>query len=283
MQRVLVTYADSNFEKAAERLIEEAKKTDFFQQYFSYNKSDLPESVLKSSLLRYKKGGGYWSWKPSLVLKTFEKLSMGDILVYMDAGCQLYKHKEWNKFSKILLTYDSIFFNLYSPINNYVKRETLDFFRNEDLFVDKWNNNNIFAGGVFILKKTELNIRLMQKWHSIMFTHPELVLDINPQERDKELPCFIEHRHDQSILTLLLYNYIDEYKIKLLWENFENRSPFGQAIFAARNKDSKEIKIKPINIISFIYWHNLRLPIIYFVKSVKNNLSSLLKSILREK
>ena len=283
MQRILVTYADSNFEKAAERLIEEAKRTDFFQQYYSYKKSDLAESVLQSSLLRCEKGGGYWSWKPSLILKTFEQLSLGDIVVYVDAGCQLYKQNEWNKFFKILQTYDSIFFNLYSPLKKWIKIETLDYFRHEKLFDEKWKDEFMFAGGVFIIKKTDLNIRLMQKWHSIMFTHPELVIDINPEERDKESTCFIEHRHDQSILTLLLYNYMDDFKIKALWQNFENPSPFGQAIFAARNENFKEIEIKPINKISYIYWHNLRLPIIYFVRSVKNKLHSLLTFFFKRK
>ena len=37
--------------------------------------------------INYKRGGGYWLWKPYIIFRELSKISENDILVYCDAGC----------------------------------------------------------------------------------------------------------------------------------------------------------------------------------------------------
>lgn len=269
MEFFLTTYADSNFQHASDRLISEAKSIALFQSCISYSRIDLTNEMLQSPLLEYEKGGGYWSWKPYVVLKTFESMEIGDVLVYVDAGCQLYRHKEWYKFQKILLSFDSIFFNIQAPIERWVKRDVLNYFRERNMFNEKWINDNLFAGGVFFIKKTDSNIDLMKLWHSIMFSNHKLLLDVSLDEKIYESSNFIEHRHDQSVLSILLYNFIDKCNVRALPANFEVPSPFGQAIFAARNNTANIIELKS-NFLSYTFWYKFYIPVFCFFKKCVN-------------
>lgn len=40
-------------------------------------------------MLTNQRGSGYWIWKPYLILKKLEEISDADIVIYVDAGCEL--------------------------------------------------------------------------------------------------------------------------------------------------------------------------------------------------
>ena len=54
-----------------------------------FSERDLPKDFFKGfSPKIYRRGYGYWIWKPYIVSKMMSRLNDGDILVYTDAGTQ---------------------------------------------------------------------------------------------------------------------------------------------------------------------------------------------------
>lgn len=91
-----------------------------------------------------------------------------------------------------------------------------------------------------------------------MYNNINLLLDVAHEEKSNQLNTFIEHRHDQAILSLLLMQstYI---KIKQKWENFEARAIGGQAIYAARSKAKFQRKDNP-HILKYLFRHYFMYP-----------------------
>jgi len=80
---------------AGNRILEQANATQKFDKTTFYSMDDLrndpdfwtPHSKFVESNER---GIGYWIWKPYLIKKTMEQMVDGDILLYLDAGCEIY-------------------------------------------------------------------------------------------------------------------------------------------------------------------------------------------------
>ena len=85
---VFATFADSRYGRAMERIKRETENFGFDERYF-FSERDLPKDFFKGfSPKIYRRGYGYWIWKPYIVNKMMNRLNDGDILVYTDAGTQ---------------------------------------------------------------------------------------------------------------------------------------------------------------------------------------------------
>jgi hypothetical protein len=81
---------------AGKRLVEQAKNLNIFNETILYTseylKKDVDfwnehhEFINKNWNWR---GHGYWLWKPYIIKKTMENMNDGDILLYLDCGCEL--------------------------------------------------------------------------------------------------------------------------------------------------------------------------------------------------
>ena len=139
------------------------------------------------------------------------------VIVYADAGCRLQPNmEEWKKWFNIMMQSD-VLLTAYRPdfdygwqnyfhtssvqIKTWTKKTTIIFF--DRLYGAKyWHNYRKILGGMVIVKNQSPLIRL---WLEITFQHPELVMDPIDAELQDQDSCFVEHRHDQSILTPLAY------------------------------------------------------------------------------
>ena len=102
MRKIFLTFGDGglNFIEARDRLMREAASTGMFDEIRGYDWSDIKDSIVLSSPLRqYKRGCGYWLWKPAIINAVLEELNDGDILVYCDSGDSLSRSsRQWRKF-----------------------------------------------------------------------------------------------------------------------------------------------------------------------------------------
>ena len=88
----LVSFADSRMHRSIKRLFKQAKKFDFFDNYFLLNENDISlgfRNKFKDKLIFGSKGYGYWCWKPDIILNILNKINNDDCLLYLDAGCHL--------------------------------------------------------------------------------------------------------------------------------------------------------------------------------------------------
>ena len=200
---VFVTFADSKYVSATERLRMETVGFDFDERYFLSEK-DLPRDFFKGfSPQLYRRGYGYWIWKPYVVKQVLEKLSPGDILVYSDCGNQ------WVARAKAR-------FDQY--VNMLSKEKPIVTFQQQHLEKD-WTKGDVFQhicphdieryavtlqiwSGCFLMIKTEQTISLIDQWNEIAQKHRDLFTDRVSKYPNTEF--FQENRHDQSCFSLLV-------------------------------------------------------------------------------
>ena len=242
----LITYADKNYHWASKLLLCEARSLRLFDQMHCYTPDEISEFLSDKWIAKEKRGAGYWIWKPYISLLELEKMQDGDILIYVDAGCSLRKTDRWEKYFEILHRKDAIFMHFDNVINYgftptlrcWTKKNAIDFFllSNSD---NSWIDKSQFIGGCFFLKKTDATIRFIKEWSDFMNSHQDLVCDTTDNEKIQD-SAFIEHRHDQAILSLLLYTSQDDYNFEYLPEEIECHDYHDnnyRAVIASRRSD----------------------------------------------
>jgi hypothetical protein len=251
MEKVLLTFANNEFDISRKQLIKEAKALKIFTKYLNYSPNDLPKELSESLFLKAKKGAGYWIWKPVIIQMALENLKNGDILVYLDSGSTVLNSKEWNNLLSKLNDFESIYFRYNENVNynwddftfnktklGYWCHKTFkDFFESCKGDIDWYSIDKILAGAI-IVKKTSEN-KILQKWSDLALTEQQLFADEVIESKDDK---FNEHRHDQAVLSLLVYLYSDE-KTLIVDEYFEtqtkrNDSPF---LFTRRRLKKKTV------------------------------------------
>ncbi|SHK28897.1 hypothetical protein [Epilithonimonas mollis] len=260
MKKKFIAYGSNAFLQSSKRIIEEANALNVFDQTQRYSFADLPLALKASPLFLDDRKGGFWIWKAYIIYDSLKKLNDRDILVYADAGCELIKNiSGWENHFEQLNNHDALFFQ-YRDDKNYgwnafnskfndspklkywVKKNTIDHFQilfgNNDRWLEK---NKLWAGFIF-LKKTDSTLQLIKDWLDVMLFRPELVTDPLISERYHQNPDFSSHRHDQSILSIIVRYYETEMKIKILDEESEGDYQ-NQILKAARRVDKAEASI----------------------------------------
>lgn len=229
MKKIFITYGDSNYHNSLLRIKNEAKLTGMFDEVLLYTPEQLPERFQQYTS-RYKRGGGYWLWKPWIIQDALNKANEGDIIVYADAGCTLLKHKDWNYYFSLLKDKKGIFFITSGKSKKWCKQEVFSYFHTKN---NIWKYANQIQATFLIIKKT-IDNDVINQWCYLATEHPNLFIDVTQEERDKESCSFKEHRHDQSVLTACVCTSQFLSKYHLLPEKMEKKHIHGQAVLASR-------------------------------------------------
>ncbi|MDA4843964.1 hypothetical protein [Hoeflea poritis] len=220
-KRVLLTFADNGLRANLQRLERQAVEMDVFDRVFIRTEDDLSANFrreFKDKLVTGTRGYGYWSWKPQIILQTFDEMDEGDALLYLDAGCHLNAHgrkrmqdyfERVNAASSGILAFQAIppggpllrdevkFNKLMEAV--WTKGDLIDHFGvrdNEDVL----NTPSIASGAIFF-RKCPASVALVSKWRSV-FSQDFSLVDDTPS-RSPNYPDFIEHRHDQACFSIL--------------------------------------------------------------------------------
>lgn len=266
--KVFITYGDNGYESAKEKIKLEAERTRQFNTILAYSREDISPELLSSDIINVKRGGGLWSWKPDVILKTMNTLDDGDIIVYCDAGCSLYKANEWNFIWKVMRTHDILAQRSLHRTDKYTRKELIDSFIGVN--GDKWPLCYQYIATVIIIRVTDLTKQFIKEWRDSMVMHPELIYDVTAEALVKQQKTFIENRHDQSLYSALIYKYLKNLdfadKIYTKWEHIDYCDPiFKQAIRATRLRQGQQEspKIKFRACIKRILKYNIYKPLYY--------------------
>ena len=241
MSKILVAYADKRYIESIKRIKRMAKRTKRFDKILIYTDKDLPEYVKASPLFAFSRGGGYWAWKPYVVVDALSKCNLGDIICYVDSGCSLNKDsKEWDDYFSAMENHNALFFQYrentsYSgwdefcknPENNQVEVGYWMKPTTRDYFIDFFGNDDfthyakIWCGGFFV-KKTKALINIIDEWYRLILFNPLLFVDPIGKERMNLPDSFNAHRHDQTVVTPLVYFYKEIDNVLVLPETSES-------------------------------------------------------------
>jgi len=196
-----ISYADGNYSAWQQHMVDHIKKNKIFDSVATYNRDWLVTTDFykdNQKILDMKRGAGYWLWKPYIILENLKQLSDNEILVYMDVGDRpepgFYNFLEsWFLEKDILLTEGG------NNSRRMCKRDALILMGcDEEKY---WDAPQVEAGFI-ALRKTDFNMKFVELW--LELCKDERILTDLPNICGKEnFPDFIEHRHDQSVLSLL--------------------------------------------------------------------------------
>ena len=150
------------------------------------------------------KGDNWWRWKPSLILNVMDACKEGTFILYMDAG-----DIHTPEFFKWLMAYTAASDTLFVT-RGYIHQEWTkgDCFEAMGMLHLMSQASPQLEAGLIGLRNNESNRALVEEWAKWM--EDDQILTDTPSIYPNH-PNFIEHRHDQSILTNLVLR--DKYPI----------------------------------------------------------------------
>ncbi|MCP9857619.1 MULTISPECIES: hypothetical protein [unclassified Cyanobium] len=220
-KRVLVTFTDSRMKAARLRICRQAEEMGVYTDIFGASEQDLNPDFrrrFKDYLRPEHRGFGYYAWKPQIVLQTLERLQDGDQVHWIDSGCHL------NPAGRLRLQ-ELFAMNVEAPSgiqgfeclppNGSLVYEGRQF---PDQGEYKWTKGDLLdrlgvrekpeitgtqqlGATTFFLRKCPATMDFMRHWIRV-FSEDFSMIDDSPS-RAPNLDGFVEHRHDQSIFSIL--------------------------------------------------------------------------------
>jgi hypothetical protein len=196
------------YRASASRIEMQARNSNFFDSVYVYTDLNAPNELKKFFIenkeLFKKKGYGYWIWKPFLINEILKKSKDGDIICYADSGCEISKFGKELFLENIKFTSSngSLFFHMpgYHEMN-WTKKSVLDFFgatKDKSIILTPQ-----IQATYFYIKNNQVNRKLIRDW-LIYCNFKRYYLGDDSDNFGINAKTFIDHRHDQSILSLLV-------------------------------------------------------------------------------
>lgn len=210
MNKFIISYVSGPYLGKKSKIETQMRDCGWFDVFKVYTPSDLDKNFTTqfSNILSCGRGGGYWCWKPYIIRKTLHDMADGDILVYMDGGCTIHNSEPAKaRLDEYINTLEQsgkgILRFLIPPFTEleYTTSHMLNYFKNNYSLDISENNLIHIMATVIIMKKTPDTITFFDEAIKIITLDPNIITDhynqINPN------PEFKDHRHDQSLLSLL--------------------------------------------------------------------------------
>ena len=209
-----VTFGNERFKKSRTRIRSEAQNTGLFDIVKAFSQRDLklnPQywDVLGKFTSRHARGYGYWVWKPFLLYNYVKNEAQnGDIIVYADAGCRIdakykrrlsrYIHAASSNTSGLLTFHLGNWFGTKLSMRDWTRRDVAEWlgYSIDGPFMERPQ----IAATAFVICKNETSMKILKHWYELAVSRPDLFAD-GPSDHEG----YKEHRHDQSIFSILCY------------------------------------------------------------------------------
>lgn len=218
MKRHFLTFgAGKSWPSAARRLSQQAEATEVFSSvnvetgdeiFDRYPSFRVHEDFVRSN----RRGWGYWLWKPFLIERYLERIPEGDLLFYLDAGCEI---PRWNA-GKLRALIDKALerkvmipdfrelpiFNIsFWSKQSWLDRAACDYpSRRRQIEVPK------VSAGCIALVRCEPTLRLAREWLNACSAQEYQYVDDTPSSVPNR-QVFFGNRHDQSVLSILVEHF----------------------------------------------------------------------------
>lgn len=203
-QIVFVTFADTRLRATLDRIRGEAEAMGCFDAIYCWSQRDLDREWLArhaSFILKNPKGFGYWIWKAQCVKQALTAVPDGCLVLYADAGCALNPQglPRLTEYCQMVARHPShrLVFQLTGlPEEAWTKEHTLQ--RLGFTSPGQRRSGQIIATA-FLVQKTPENVEFVEA-----FSKRTQEYDlINDQTIVPNTSAFRDHRHDQSVWSIL--------------------------------------------------------------------------------
>lgn len=222
--KIHISYAHGRYLKSQDHCTDTALKNGF-ELSIPYRIENIDSDFIQSNSYTFfqSRGAGYWVWKPYLILKTMEKMGEDDWLMYTDSGMYFVRNPwEW-----ILPMEDKIgdkgivTFGCCGKNKQFCKRDT---FVLMGLDNSDYTDADMRMASVFVCKKTPFSVEFVKEWLRYC-SDPRILTDLPNTQGLSNYPEFKDHRHDQSIMSLLCIKH-DTFLVNEDITQFSNPNPY---------------------------------------------------------
>lgn len=278
-KKVLVTFSDSRLFRSRTRFVKESSNLNFYDQIIALEENDLaPDFIEKfgGQLNSSVRGFGYWVWKPQVLLQVLETLDVGDVLQYADVGFSVNPlgiNRLNDYFERASRTSTGIVgfqgrrpeFPMVDdgrelptwPDREWTKGDLFDHFGVRDN--SEITDTPTVQAGLLFVRKSAVAEKILRQWLDVYYYDFHLA-DDSPS-RSPNLEGFREHRHDQSIFSILAkLNNIDTYSSNEFW--------FPQTL--SSKGDWEALSFSPFHAtrsLDFGFWGNLKYKLQFYFKA----------------
>lgn len=221
-----VSYCSRAFDNRYDKIVNDLKTFPLIDSYKCYRERDVDVKFinnLEPNVWGHSRGAGYWTWKPWLINHELNQLSDNDILLYIDGGCSLNpsqlavnRFKEYinlikqSKSKMLVMELEDWAGGRVGGIrltdNNYTNNWCVDYIKSrlsvDDSTINHILNTNQLVATIQILQKSSFTKTILKCTLDMLHdTHGVIFSDQHTKHNE-------QHRHDQSVLSLLykLYN-----------------------------------------------------------------------------
>lgn len=201
-----LTYAEGKFVPAAQALCQSARAVGFVTAQ-RRGAADLAPAFLTAhaQILAAPRGAGYWLWKPQIILQELDRIGPNEVLCYSDAGRSAY-YRFVRRPDRLIAKAAAHGFLLgpligqHGPMSRWTKR---------DAFILTGMDRPEIAALPPIQATWSFwtNCKaardFLAQWVAAC-SDPRALTD-QPNTLGKNHPDFRDHRHDQSLLSLIAY------------------------------------------------------------------------------
>ena len=197
--------------RSARRLAKQASGSKFIPSFRLYAPEDLEalstpgiENFLEYAV-KNPRGFGYWVWKPALLLRELDLLGDEAGVAWIDCGCSL--NLKGSAARNAWLSYESQarreHFKFFRLVNHrhrsWTKPEAIDALDPSREYLER----SLYAATAFFLSNDDASREFLREWLHFVTIDGGRLVDDSPATHEGA-PNFIEHRHDQSIMSLIL-------------------------------------------------------------------------------
>ena len=199
-KKIFITFGDEKFKKARKYCALSARIFGGFDKVITFTPDDIENDFLIKfdNIFKIKRGYGLWLWKPYIIYKTLKDIANeGDMLFYCDAGAIMFRNINY---IEDVMGKDDIWVSFIPLIEwQFTKKDAFSILNCDKV---EYKNSPQIQGGFIYLRKSKKSMELVKEWLNnccnINLLHPNNILTGYPNPKG-----FVEHREDQSILSLL--------------------------------------------------------------------------------
>jgi hypothetical protein len=226
------------------------KKLNYNLIYAPYDEKFLKETKYWQQIERFtsenSNGFGLWIWKPLILLDALSKYHFAQGAIYIDAGCEINLNKKSSKrleyYKKMATENNFLTFELDHLEHDYTNHNVI-----ANFLPNLPNNSKQICATTFLIANSSYATNFLITWYDKMKENNFYNLKpSNNYDTDSLELKHINHRHDQSVFSLLLKSEnISPIKDETYWAPNWKKSGLEFPIWATRNRRGYSVKIFP--------------------------------------
>ncbi len=203
-KKILINYTNDAYKKSQKLNSKTGMEVGNFDRVIEYSPKDIDEKFYKKNkhILKQLRGGGYWLWKPYIILKTLMRkdIKHGDFIFYADSGSYFINKIDYlidlsKKYNQDIMGFSNKKGHLEKV---WTKRDAFILMNTDS---KKYYNTPQRGAGSMLFKKSPKSISFIKDY--LNYAQDERIITDIPSQLGKNYSGFVQNRHDQSIFSLL--------------------------------------------------------------------------------